>query len=120
LAPGSPLRQRIEASIARLDALASDRDSTIRLTYLEQRVTLGAQRDRTEGLAAGGPVTAGRSYIVGERGPELFTPGASGSITPNHALAGATFNVNVGSLDRSNLGDVVYSQRRLAVEMASL
>lgn len=32
--------------------------------------------------AAGGPVTAGESYIVGEKRPELFTPGASGFITP--------------------------------------
>jgi hypothetical protein len=32
--------------------------------------------------AAGGPVSGARSYIVGERGPELFTPGASGFITP--------------------------------------
>lgn len=34
-------------------------------------------------MAAGGPVSAGSSYVVGERGPELFTPGASGLITPN-------------------------------------
>jgi len=39
--------------------------------------------------AMGGPVTSGTSYIVGEQGPELFTPNRSGSITPNHALGGA-------------------------------
>ncbi len=39
--------------------------------------------------ADGGPVSRGSSYLVGERGPELFTPGASGMITPNHALGGA-------------------------------
>jgi hypothetical protein len=33
--------------------------------------------------ADGGPVSSGRSYVVGEEGPELFTPGASGMITPN-------------------------------------
>ena len=38
--------------------------------------------------AEGGPVSSGRSYVVGERGPELFTPGASGMITPNHAMRG--------------------------------
>ena len=38
--------------------------------------------------AAGGPVSGGKSYLVGERGPELFTPGTSGHITPNHALGG--------------------------------
>lgn len=36
--------------------------------------------------AKGGPVGGGRSYIVGENGPELFTPGVNGSIIPNHAL----------------------------------
>lgn len=38
--------------------------------------------------ADGGPVSAGSPYIVGERGPELFVPAASGSIVPNHAMAG--------------------------------
>jgi hypothetical protein len=40
------------------------------------------------GKAMGGPVTSGTSYIVGEQGPELFTPSRSGSIIPNHALGG--------------------------------
>lgn len=31
----------------------------------------------------GGPVSAGRPYIVGEAGPELFVPGKSGQIVPN-------------------------------------
>src|SRR5664279_4421948 len=33
--------------------------------------------------ATGGPVHAGEPYVVGEEGPELFTPSSSGSITPN-------------------------------------
>lgn len=33
--------------------------------------------------AAGGPVVPGKSYIVGERGPEWFTPNLAGTITPN-------------------------------------
>lgn len=37
--------------------------------------------------AAGGPVTAGQSYIVGERGTEWFTPAMNGHITPHNALA---------------------------------
>jgi len=42
------------------------------------------------GRAEGGPVKRGGSFIVGERGPELFTPGVSGMITPNHDLGGST------------------------------
>jgi tape measure domain-containing protein len=33
--------------------------------------------------ANGGPVSAGKGYVVGERGPELFLPRSSGSIVPN-------------------------------------
>ncbi len=40
------------------------------------------------GKALGGPVSAGTPYMVGERGPELFMPGQSGSIVPNHKLGG--------------------------------
>ena len=40
--------------------------------------------------ANGGPVARGGSYLVGERGPEMFSPGVSGMITPNHALGGST------------------------------
>tara|TARA_Y100000114_G_scaffold88614_1_gene82059 strand:- start:959 stop:1447 length:489 start_codon:yes stop_codon:yes gene_type:complete len=40
--------------------------------------------------ASGGPVMGGGSYLVGEQGPELFSPSVSGMITPNHALGGST------------------------------
>ena len=43
--------------------------------------------------AMGGPVTSGTSYLVGEQGPELFTPGRNGSITPNHSLGGGRGSV---------------------------
>ena len=36
----------------------------------------------------GGPVNAGRPYLVGERGPELFVPKNSGGIIPHYALGG--------------------------------
>lgn len=39
--------------------------------------------------AAGGPVRAGGTYLVGEKGPELFTPGRSGAISPHQAYAAA-------------------------------
>jgi len=44
--------------------------------------------------AAGGPVTGGQQYMVGEQGPELFVPNQSGSIVPNNALGGQ-INVTV-------------------------
>jgi hypothetical protein len=48
--------------------------------------------------ASGGAVSGGRSVLVGERGPELFTPGTSGNITPNHALGGVTIGSLINSL----------------------
>ncbi|GAA0566664.1 phage tail tape measure C-terminal domain-containing protein [Rhizomicrobium electricum] len=33
--------------------------------------------------AEGGPVDAGKSYLVGENGPETFVPSESGTIVPN-------------------------------------
>lgn len=51
-----------------------------------------------EPRASGGPVTSGRPYLVGEKGPELFVPGQSGGIVPNNGLAmagGGTTNVNI-------------------------
>lgn len=38
--------------------------------------------------ASGGPVLSGRSYLVGENGPELFSPSGSGSILPADTTAG--------------------------------
>ena len=45
--------------------------------------------------AKGGPVMAGGSYMVGEKGPELFTPSRSGSIIPNNAMGGVVNNIVV-------------------------
>ena len=57
--------------------------------------------------ADGGPVSRGKSYIVGERGPELFTPGSTGMITPNHELGGGSTNVvvNVDAANTTAQGD---------------
>ena len=52
--------------------------------------TLGGRR------AGGGPVAGGSSFLVGEMGPELFTPAAGGGrITPNNALGGSNITINV-------------------------
>lgn len=44
------------------------------------------------GRATGGPVSAGRAYRVGERGPELFVPTASGRV---EAMGGGTRNIAI-------------------------
>jgi phage-related minor tail protein len=48
------------------------------------------------GRATGGPVSPGRAYMVGERGPELFVPTASGAIAaPSAARAGRDVRVSI-------------------------
>ena len=58
------------------------------------------------GFADGGRPPVNKPSIVGEKGPELFTPGVSGTITPNHQLGGSTnIVVNVDASGSSVEGD---------------
>ncbi len=68
---------------------------------------LSQHTDLTVGVrAGGGSVKGGSQYLVGERGPELFTPGVSGFVTPNHALGGSTnVVVNVDASGSNVEGD---------------
>ena len=45
-------------------------------------------QEYTPARALGGQVTAGTTYLVGERGPELVTMGANGYVTPNDKIGG--------------------------------
>ena len=54
------------------------------------------------GRASGGSVTSGTTYLVGEKGPELFTPNSSGTIIPNNAMGGSGTTINLtvnGAID---------------------
>ena len=61
--------------------------------------------------ADGGPVESNNSYLVGERGPELFVPRSAGAIVPNHSMAmmgGATNNItnyNIQAIDTKSFED---------------
>jgi len=47
------------------------------------------------GKAIGGPVSPGRAYLVGERGPELFVPTASGRIETQRAGGGRDVRLSI-------------------------
>lgn len=66
--------------------------------------------------ASGGPVNFGQAYLVGERGPELFMPGRSGSIMPNNKLGmmGATVAVGGRLLGQDILISNARSQQGLS------
>jgi lambda family phage tail tape measure protein len=67
------------------------------------------------GRALGGDVNAGTSYLVGEKGAEIFTPNMNGTIIPNSAMAqtnNVVVNVNmengaVDSKDGNKLGILI-------------
>lgn len=63
------------------------------------------------GRAAGGPVTSGQPYMVGERGPELFVPNGSGHIQPNRS-GGQPVYLNVITMDQIETQMVNRLQRR--------
>jgi len=47
------------------------------------------------GRAAGGPVAPGRAYVVGERGPELFVPTASGRVEVGSPTAAREIRMSI-------------------------
>ena len=56
--------------------------------------------------ANGGPVSTGKSYVVGERGPEMFVPNTGGRIVPNSDMKGSTnIVVNVDATGSNIEGD---------------
>ncbi len=53
-------------------------------------------------MAHGGPVAPGQSFLVGENGPELFTPRVGGNITPTEQVGGVTINFNITTPDAAS------------------
>ena len=47
------------------------------------------------GRAHGGPVSPGQAYVVGERGPELFVPTASGRVEAGLACRGRDIRISI-------------------------
>jgi phage-related minor tail protein len=72
--------------------------------------------------ASGGPAMANTPYIVGEKGPELFMPGRSGTVIPNDALGGGgTTNVvvNVDASGNSNVQGDQQQAKQLGVAVSA-
>jgi hypothetical protein len=60
-------------------------------------------KSQLPGRAIGGPVMGGRPYMVGERGPEMFVPGVSGTIIPNAGGAAVYITNNVSVTGETDL-----------------
>lgn len=65
--------------------------------------------------AEGGPVDPSRSYLVGEKGPEMFVPNTAGRIVPNNQMmGGATINQYISTPNPSSFRK---STDRIALDM---
>lgn len=84
------------------------------------KVDVGAFKAR----AAGGPVTKGEPYIVGEKRPELFVPDTSGHIIPrvpssaSSTATGAGTEIHIGQVVAHDYDDFVQQTTRKARQAA--
>lgn len=71
----------------------------------------GGDKLRLDGTrAGGGPVRAGLSYLVGERGPEILTMGGSnGFVSAGGGVStgGPTYQINITTMDARGVKEVV-------------
>ena len=74
------------------------------------------------GRQLGGPVMGGTPYMVGENGPELFTPSTTGSITRNSDLGGGgavTVNFSIVANDTQGFDELLSSRRGVITQIIS-
>lgn len=98
----------VSGATSQLQRLADfARDVFNRIANLRVSTTMVGESRRTTidgARAAGGPVRAGGTYLVGENGPELFSPGQSGQILPNSSGGTAlAANDNTGTSSRASV-----------------
>ena len=106
---GGPVYNAIQNLMNNL-AASMNRTATVTVTTVNRVVTELVNAAKLPGRANGGPVAANTAYLVGERGPEVFLPSASGQIVPNVDLGtsvsrsgvmagsqGNTYNISVNA-----------------------
>jgi hypothetical protein len=74
------------------------------------------------GKAMGGAVAGGMPYIVGEKGPELFTPATGGNITPNDQLgSGGAVSVNftINAVDTTGFDTLLMNRKGVITQIIS-
>ena len=66
--------------------------------------------------ADGGPVGTGSSFLVGERGPELFVPRQAGGIVPSESLGSGGSGLTIGELNININGQDIRDMTSAEVE----
>ena len=71
--------------------------------------------------AEGGAVRGGMPITVGERGRELFVPNTSGTIVPNHELAGSGMNItfNIQANDVRGIKELLIDNRATIINLVN-
>ena len=68
--------------------------------------------------ANGGGVNAGQSYLVGEKGPEMFVPNQSGTIIPNKEVGGTTnINFTINTVDAQGVDELITNRRSTIINV---
>jgi hypothetical protein len=93
-----------------LEHLARTRNARINAQVVASGGTGYGGEGAVRARAAGGPVSAGKPYLVGEEGPELMVPGSNGTVIPNDKLSttpagGNTYNVTLNVAPGSNTAE---------------
>ena len=72
-------------------------------------------------FAEGGSVRGGMPITVGERGRELFVPNTSGTIVPNHDLAGTGMNItfNIQANDVRGIKELLIDNRATIINLVN-
>lgn len=102
------IHSMVEEVLQSLARLALDQLVIEPLGQLLTRQLSGLAGQRAEG----GPVLAGQSYLVGERGPEVFTPMANGAVTPGAGAPSIHITIHAS-------GDTASAVRRSEAQIAA-
>ena len=73
------------------------------------------------GRQLGGPVQEGKSFLVGETGPEIFTPNISGRIDRMDSMGGQPVNINfnIQAVDTQGFDELLVSRRGVIQQVIS-
>jgi protein-tyrosine-phosphatase len=81
------------------------------------------QSQQYSGKKVGGGVMNNTPYIVGENGPELFTPSSSGQITPTDKLGGGgppvNINFTINAVDTAGFDNLLVTRRGVIQQIVS-
>lgn len=109
------INKKIQALMSPLSSIASGLKAVGSSVGSKVNSAISAVSNYVSGARAnGGPVSGGSTYLVGERGPELFTPMSSGNIIPNGGMGGSVvINMSGTFLDRNvavQIGDEIINR----------